>query len=311
MGGTRIKIGILHDGHLAGTTIIDASPQMGLQSQLLHVKEEIVKLLHGTNTEKMDGIGIAFPGLVDTGKNCVIATTGKYEDAINIDLNEWAMQELGVPIRMENDARMACLGEWKFGAGKGCGDIVMCTLGTGFGSSAIIDGRLLRGKHYQAGVLGGHFIIDYKNNAQRCSCGNYGCVESFASGWIMKNKIDRHSIAANGKPWKGKAELSAIFDLSGNDDQLATQLRDDFLEAWGIGIVNLVHAYDPERIIIGGGISHARDILIPYFKKIIAERAWCAWGTPDICAAKFPDTAALYGATILFEKKYGENEKDV
>src|SRR5207248_3128427 len=158
----------------------------GLSAHLPLITEQVTGLLNNSNEKEVTSIAIAFPGLVDTVQNKVVSTSGKYEDAPSLDLPGWAQKELGMNLKLENDARAACLGEWKWGAGKGSSDMLMFTLGTGIGSSAIINGKILRGKHFGAGVLGGHFIIDYTEDAPRCTCGGKGCVESIASTWRLK-----------------------------------------------------------------------------------------------------------------------------
>ena len=92
----------------------------------------------------------------------ILSTSSKYDDGPEIDLVAWARAELDLPLRLENDARTALLGERYAGAGQGCDDIVMMTFGTGIGGAAMIGGRLLHGKHFQAGCLGGHFAADYR-----------------------------------------------------------------------------------------------------------------------------------------------------
>ncbi|MEJ7739850.1 MAG: ROK family protein [Chitinophagaceae bacterium] len=302
LGGTRIKIGIVVDGRLLISSVINADPENGLHLHLPLIKECILQLIRQTCTNDIHCIGMAFPGLVDTDKNQIISSRGKYEDAPALDLASWAFRELGMTLQLENDARLACLGEWKYGAGQENADMVMVTLGTGFGSAAIINGKLLRGKHFQAGILGGHFIISFKDKDHLCSCGNYGCVEAVASTWMIKEAARQSPFfEKSGLKEASRIDLETIFDMAKQGDELARLLQNHCLEAWGIGLINLIHAYDPEVIVIGGGISNASETLIPYFNQMIAEKAWCPWGQPNIRRAQFPDTAAILGAALLFE----------
>src|SRR5690606_16320844 len=226
----------------------------------------------------------------------------KYDDAPALDLAKWSEAEFGLPLRIENDARLACMGEWKYGAGKGNSDMVMCTLGTGVGSAAIIDNKVLRGKHFQAGILGGHSIIDFENVSNRCSCGNYGCVEALASTWMIQAFVDKHPLFHDSQLSKlTKVDLAVVFELSAAGDALSILVRDRCMQAWAIGIVNLIHAYDPDLVVVGGGVMHSKNIILPYFKEVIAERTWCPSGTPEIRVADYPDTAALLGTSLLFK----------
>jgi glucokinase len=180
--------------------------------------------------------------------------------------------------------------------------MVMCTLGTGIGSAAIIDGKILRGKHFQAGILGGHSIIDFNNRERACSCGKYGCVEALASTWAVRDMAVKHRLFDTSRLNKlDKIDLSVIFDLSEEGDELSVLLRDHCMNVWSVGIVNLIHAYDPEVVVIGGGIMHSKEVLLPYFQKTIGERVWCPSGMPELRPAHYPDTAALLGAALLFE----------
>jgi glucokinase len=302
LGGTRIKIGIIADGQVQELAITQVTSKNGLLTYLPFLKSSICQLKERTKRTDIRGIGIAFPGLVDTEKDLVIATSKKYDNAPALDLVKWAEQELGLKLKIENDARLACMGEWKYGAGKQSANMVMCTLGTGVGSAAIIDGKMLFGKHFQAGVLGGHFIIDFENTENQCSCGNYGCVEATASTWVIEQLAVKHPLYSKSKLNKReKIDFAAVFELSALGDELSTLLRDHCMNAWAVGIINLIHAYDPEVVVIGGGIMHSKDIILPHFKQVIAQRAWCPSGIPDIRTADYPDTAALLGTALLFK----------
>jgi glucokinase len=300
LGGTRIKIGKVNSDTVVTSKILDAGSNRKLTEILPTLKEEIVQLSE-RQKDSVRGIGLAFPGIVDSDRNCVVSTSGKYEDAISIDLVRWSKETFNLPFRMDNDARMACLGEWRYGAGKGASDVLMMTLGTGIGSSAIIEGRLLRGKHFQAGILGGHIIIDYKNKKDQCSCGKYGCVEAAASMWRIQNMAKEHPLFKESQlADTDDINWETILEFSKQGDELAGLLKRHCLDVWSVGLINLVHAYDPERVIIGGGISHSEKVILPWFERSLKEQAWCPGGLPKLYVAKFPDTAALLGVAALF-----------
>lgn len=303
LGGTRIKTGLVSKGKILTSDIFDVGSNEALKSVLPELVEKIIRL-SGKNKDKIQGIGVAFPGIVDSDKNRVIDTSAKYTDAPAVDWVKWAKETFDLPLKMDNDARLACLGEWHYGAGKGVSDMIMLTLGTGIGTAAVIDGKLLRGKHFQAGILGGHMVIDYKNKENRCSCGRYGCLEAAASMWMIENMAGRHSLFRKSLlADTGRVRWQDILRLADRGDKLSELLKLHCLEVWAIGLVNLVHAYDPERIVIGGGISHAEDLILPYFKEFLEKRSWCPGGIPEIRTAQFPDTAALLGAASLFDQK--------
>src|ERR1035437_473119 len=193
LGGTIIKIGLFKIGKLVDRREIKACSVSGLKAQLPELELTIDNMLKANQLSGKDvlGIGFSFPGLVDSSKNRIISVNEKYADGPETDLVDWAIKKWNCPLYVQNDARMALLGEWQFGAGKNCSDLVMVTIGTGIGTAVLIDGQLLNGKHFQAGNLGGHFTVNYNGN--KCSCGNIGCVEAEASTWRLPSLLKNHS----------------------------------------------------------------------------------------------------------------------
>ena len=176
-----MKIGLVRDGAVLAQTTEPANSKQGLAPQLPVLKTAWLRLLDGLKLRLGDcaGISVAFASLVDGATGRVLAEYGKFADAPAFDLRAWARREFSLPLAIENDARMALIGEWRAGAGRGVDNLVMMTLGTGLGTGAIIQGRVLRGAHGQAGCLGGHLTVRYGGRA--CSCGNIGCAEAEAS----------------------------------------------------------------------------------------------------------------------------------
>lgn len=302
IGGTRIKIGLVKDGVVVSYDILAAAPDIGLGLHLHLLEAEILRLCKKIQNVHFEEVGIAFPGLVNTDENRVIDTSSKFTDAPSLDLVGWAKETFGATLRMDNDARLACLGEWCYGAGRGISNMVMYTLGTGVGSAVVMEGRLVRGKHFQAGILGGHIVIDFKDKTHICSCGNYGCLEAVASMWMIQRLAMQHSLYRKSLLAEvDKIDWETILTLCARGDELSILLRQHCLDAWAVGLVNLVHAYDPERVVVGGGIIHAGEVVLSHFRKVMEERAWCPGGVPEICPADFPDTAGLLGAAALFE----------
>lgn len=246
------------------------------------------------------GIGFSFCGLVDCARSRIVATNKKYDDAPGIDLVEWARAELGLPLRLENDARTALLGERHAGAAEGFDDIVMMTFGTGIGGAAMIEGRLLRGKHFQAGCLGGHLEVDYHGRV--CSCGNVGCVEAEASTWSLPSICEAHPLfpgsALAALPHIGFEDL---FRLAAGGDGCASAVRDLCIRVWSAGAVSLIHAYDPEVVVLGGGVMSAADQILPPMREYVGRHAWTPWGKVEIRAAALGNRASLLGAIPLLE----------
>lgn|SRR5215472_1924163 len=244
------------------------------------------------------GVAVSFPGIVDPFSARIFSTPkGKYDDSNTVDLNAWSRECLGLPLRIENDARMALLGEQYCGGLAGCGDAVMITLGTGVGGAVSMGGRLLRGKHFQAGMAG-HIPVLFHGRA--CICGSRGCVESEASTWALPEicrawpGFEESRLAAE----KG-LDFAALFRCSGGGDPVAMAIRDRCLTVWASGIVGLVHSFDPEAVAIGGAVMKSADQILPFIEEYVHRHAWTPWGKVRISATALGPDAGLLGAVPL------------
>lgn len=308
LGGTIVKIGLLCDGQLLDCVRLPAHLALGLRPNLPHIQQAIDRLLLTWQIEAGDlsGIGLAFPGLVNPIRSEVISTNQKYEDARSIRMDQWVENNWGVPFYMDNDARLAVAGEWRHGAGQGKRNVVMMTIGTGIGTGVVIDGRLLYGEHFQAGSLGGHFVLDYKG--RRCSCGNKGCVEALSSSFFLPTIIREHPRLSDA--FKREAErydFKRIFESAQAGDKDARIVRDECMDIWAAAIITYIHAYDPEIVILGGGVMNSQEVIIPYVSERVQKWAWCPSGKVPIVPAVLGDNAALFGlAHIMIKRRQNE-----
>jgi glucokinase len=292
MGGTRVKVGLFDGNELISNEIIPAYSQENFERTIENIDAAISKLMRQNKLSSIDGIGLSIPGLVDTKANKVISINEKYNDSIFFDLNKWAKNTWNVGLVTENDARAALAGEWKNGSGKNVDNLVMMTLGTGIGGAALIEGKLLHGKHYQAGCLGGHFTIDFLGSV--CTCGNRGCVETKGSSWVLPRLAEEYNYDDS------KAiNFEKLFGDMRSGNKTATEILDVCMDAWSACAVNLIHAYDPEMVIVGGGVMKSADIILPRMKTWIDKYAWTPWGKVELKVAQLEDTAALYGMNYL------------
>ncbi len=309
LGGTIIKVGLIRDGELIGFKSIPAASSKGLRRNLPPIEGAINQLLHDCRIESRElrGIGLAFPGIVNPVTCAVISTNEKYDDAKEIDLQQWASGIWGIPLYLDNDARMAALGEWKHGAGKGYNNLVMMTIGTGIGTGVILDGKVLYGEHFQAGSLGGHFVVDYQS--RKCSCGNIGCVEALSSSFFLPTIIrEDDTLSEAFRNEADQLDFKQIFTRAtvGNPDALT--VRDKCMNVWAAAIINYIHAYDPEIIILGGGIMKSSETIIPYLKHRIDSLAWCPSGKVKLVPSQLGDNAALYGS-LAYETNISINKQ--
>jgi glucokinase len=302
-GGTHAACGLVEDRTLLASETIDTNHARSLASLLPIIAETFRNLVQRGSFVFQDfaGIAVGFAGLVDSRTGRVLSTNGKYEDAETIDLGAWSRKTLGIPTRIENDARMALLGESFAGAAHGFTEAVMMTLGTGIGGVAMIEGKLLRGKHAQAGCLGGHIPVLF--TGRTCTCGAIGCAEAEASGWSLPLVVkDWPGVGQSALAKYSNIGFKELFEESARGDTIALAIRDRCLRVWAVDAVGLVHAYDPEIIVMGGGVMKSADVIIPYVEQYVHKHAWTPWGKVQVRAAKLGNNAALLGAIPLLSE---------
>ncbi|CCH01612.1 glucokinase [Fibrella aestuarina BUZ 2] len=300
LGGTRIKLGLVRAGTVLLTSQMESQSGQGLQARLPQLETAINAMLAQARLTAADlsGIGIAIPGIVDPINKRVLTINGKYSDAPNLDLPAWAHETWGLPLYLENDTRAALLGEWQHGSGRGYDNVVLMTLGTGIGTSAVIEGRLLRGRHFQAGILGGHVVINTQGN--QCNCGTVGCAEAEASTWSLNERATAHATYPQSLLCGyDTVDYEAVFRCAQQGDALATTLRNDSIAVWAACAYNLVQAYDPEVLILGGGVMASRDAIIPPIQERLNQNAWATWGHVAVVPGTLSDSAALLGVATL------------
>ncbi len=296
LGGTRVKIGLVTGGEVVARKIIPANASVGLEASFPAVQKEIDGLLQSYRQARttLGGIGLAFPGLVDTSSQRILSTNKKYDDALAVDVPDWVEKHWNVPFFIDNDARMAAVGEWKYGAGRDTNDLVIMTIGTGIGTSAIIEGKLLRGRHFQAGCLGGHISVQYEG--RECTCGNKGCLEAYGSTWSLERKVkEAEGFGGSTLSQVKTIDFEALFTAAEEGDELALRMQQDCFDVWAAGIVNLVHAYDPEVVVLGGGVMGRADKILPYLTEKVHRHAWCPWGQVELRATQLHSDAGITG----------------
>ena len=303
-GGRRIKLGLVGDGQVTAQMVLPAHADQPLESRLQVVGQCMKELCReqGLQTDECEGVAFAYPSIIDTGRARILDHFGKFGDASQIDLRAWARKTLGLPFAIDNDARSALVGEWRYGAGRGCDNVVVMTLGTGLGASAVIEGRVLRGVHGQAGILGGHLTIRY--DGRPCVCGNIGCAESEASTWILEELArGRSDFASSVLSREQVIDYAAVFRLAADGDPCARALKDHILRVWSVAAVNLIHAYDPERIILGGGVMASGDVILAAVRNWVLQHAHTPWGKVQVVSSALGEHAALLAGEWLIQEQ--------
>lgn len=294
-GGTRIKAGIVQNGEVLVHDAIAHPPGAALAESMPYVKALCDALLEASGgCAQPAAMVCALPCIVAPDRSRVTRTFGKYDDAPDFDLNAWAVAQMGIPCLLENDARAAALGEWKSGAGQGVENLAMITLGTGIGTAVISEGRPLFGAHGVAGNLCGHNTMHV--GGRQCICGLRGCVEAHAASWALP-EIAREAelFSASALSRAEVIDYRAVFQLAAGSDPLAMQLRDDAIKYWTALVMNLIYQYDPECVVLGGGIMAAKDVILPAIEMRLGETMPALHKHTVICAAALGDAAALAG----------------
>jgi len=310
LGGTQVRA-LLTDEE--GTPLKRANTltlaQEGPHKVMGRVLDCISQVLKGVKRSQVLGIGIGAPGTVNPKTGIVTKTT-------NIPgLDDWPMRDqlmerFRVPAFVGNDAKVAALGEHRFGAGKKTSSMVYLTISTGVGGGVIERGRLLLGARGWATELG-HIIVE--PHGPRCACGNIGCLEALANG----PAIARHAVELlqSGRDSlltsmvKGRLDCITAKEVSAaarQGDPLAMQVMERAGFYLGIGAVTFIHTFDPELIIVGGGVSKAGDLILAPMRRIVAERCMTEeWRHTPIVPAVLGDDVGLLGAValVLMESK--------
>jgi glucokinase len=254
----------------------------------------------GIGVSACDGVAVSLPSLIDSRTGRILTEIGKYADAPRVDLRAWGKEKLGLPLAIENDARMALVGEWLHGAGRGSDDVVMMTLGTGLGTSAVIEGRVLRGKHGQAGCLGGHLTVRY--GGHKSNCGNIGCAEAEASTAFLARVAGDHP-GFRESPLSREPLLDYAAILRHAGDACAVAVLEHSIQVWGALAVSLIHAYDPEILILGSGIMAGGDVILPAIRDYVRRYANTPWGEVKIVKSQLGARAALMAAEWLVREQ--------
>lgn len=300
LGGTRAKAGIIENGKIVEYSVVPSNSHTEFEEVIRNLEKLIDQLILKSGKSDYSGIGIAIPGLVDVNANTLISVNQKFSGAVGYDFATWCEKKWGLPLLLENDARAALYGEWQFGSGQTYNNICLMTFGTGIGSASVIDQKMLYGGHFQAGVLGGHFTVDY--NGDLCNCGNKGCVEALASSWKLKELATDYYRDLKDSEGAAELDFKILFGHYRQGDQRARTMTEEYIRIWSAGIVNMIHAYDPELFILHGGIMHSSDIILPIMKEYINKHAWISWGDLKITTSSSVDKMALLGMYYKLSK---------
>lgn len=311
LGGTNIVAGCARlDGHLLqGFRSEPTRAEEGADAvvdRIVALGHEAIRLTREADpAAEILGVGIGAPGPLDRLQGIVLLTPNL--GWVDMPLRARVGGPLGLDAALDNDANCAVLGEWWRGAAQGTRHALGFTLGTGVGGGIIVDGRLYHGASDVAGEFG-HITIDA--NGRRCACGNDGCLEAYASGPAIARRATEalHAGAESSLATLDPATITAqrVYQAATEGDALARDVVRDTARYLGAGVANLVNIFNPEVVVVCGGVTLAGDGLFGPLRHEVARRAFKpAVSACRIVPGELVHTAGVYGAARAFMEQRG------
>ena len=319
LGGTNIVVGALPmDGGDGEVLALRSVPTEAIRGAKF-VVDRIVGLIsevrdetlsrYGGVPEDFAGIGIGSPGPLDRSTGTVINTPNL--GWRNFPLRDLIANAAGLPATLDNDANCATYGEWWLGAGRNVDTLVGLTLGTGIGGGIVLNGEIFHGVSDAAGEIG-HMTID--STGRRCKCGNYGCLEAYASGPAIAHRamegIEAGTESLLPALVDGRLEAisaATVYEAVVLGDPFANEVMRDTAKFLGAGVANIMNILNPEMVVIAGGVTRAGDHLFVPLRAEVRRRAFkSAEERCQIVSGRLPGTAGVIGAAAVFKKEtYG------
>lgn len=308
LGGTNIAVGVVDENlKIIGRGKVKTRcprPAAEIFDDIALAVQMAVKDA-GISMDDVVSVGVGTPGSVNKAN-------GYIEFANNLDFNQVPAKEMletriGKTVYLDNDANCAALGEAVAGCGKGVGNFVAVTLGTGVGSGIIIGGKIVTGVNYAAGEMG-HMVIKF--DGVQCNCGRRGCWEQYASATALiaqtKDAMRKNQDSVMWQLVKDNIDMvngRTAFDAMRMNDAAGKEVVDKYIMYIATGVINIINALQPEIICIGGGISHEGDFLLDPLNKLIQRERYSVYATTQtkIVAAELGNDAGIFGAALLDE----------
>jgi glucokinase len=314
LGGTNIVAGALAE---------DGSDVLALRSEPTRadqgadaVVDRIVRMIDtviaetiahtGARRDDVIGIGVGAPGPLDRERGIVVTTPN--QGWTNFPLRDVIAERTRLPVRIDNDANCATLGEWWLGAARGARNVVGITIGTGIGGGLIIDGKLYHGSSDIAGEIG-HMTID--STGRWCKCGNYGCLEQYASGTAIARRAREALIAESDSLMHRMVEgdlerltAALVYEASKLGDMLALEVVQETARFLGAGVANMINIFNPDVVVVAGGVTQAGDTLFEPLLREVRRRAFkAAVDAVRIVPGTLPGTAGVVGAVATYKQQ--------
>ncbi|MFC4557859.1 ROK family protein [Virgibacillus kekensis] len=308
IGGTKIAAGLVNqDGEVVCKKIYP-TPKESSQMVLECIKEIVTRSTLYAEKEgiKLVGVGIGSAGQVDYKAGKILSGTDNIKDWNDIHIYNFLKRYTDLPIWLDNDANTFAIAEYALGNAKGTEDLICLTLGTGVGGGVISNGRMVRGKWGGAAELG-HITVDM--NGPACNCGSNGCLEVYASGTGIANRMREKLSRTDVSSYTENPNLltsKEVFQLYDQGLPLAKETIDQAIQALSYGIVSLIHTFNPSVVVLGGGLVKERDWIAKAIKNSIQDKGMTSLiRSVDIVISNLGYDAGLIGAAYQawFHKK--------
>ena len=314
LGGTNIVVGVLpvSGGDVLALRTLPTEAYRGakfvVDRIVSMIEDSIAEVLgmHGGTRADFAGVGIGSPGPLDRATGTVINTPNL--GWRNFPLRDLISNAIGLPATLDNDANCATFGEWWLGAGRNVDTLVGLTLGTGIGGGIVLNGEIFHGVSDAAGEIG-HMTID--STGRKCKCGNYGCLEAYASGPAIAARavegIEAGAESMLSDMVGGRlSEITAatVYEAVVLGDLYANEVMRETAKFLGAGVANIINVLNPAMVVIAGGVTRAGDHLFVPLRAEVRRRAFrSAEEACQIVPAQLPGKAGVIGAAAVFKKE--------
>ena len=303
IGGTTVKLGLFDEGaNVLDKWEIPTRKENGGEAILPDVAGAILAKMEekGISAKDVKGIGVGAPGAVDEEGTMVGGAVNLGWGVLNIP--EILHKYIDAPVKANNDANVAALGEMWQGGGKGYSNMVAVTLGTGVGGGIIINGKILTGATGAGGEIGHIHIEDHET--EECGCKKKGCLEQYASATgivrLAKRRLAKDDAASVLRG--GEVSAKTVFDAVKAGDAVAIEIAEQFGDYLGKGLAAVAAVVNPEVFVIGGGVSKAGEILLSYVKPAFLKYVFYPCGKAEFKLATLGNDAGIFGAAALILK---------
>jgi glucokinase len=300
LGGTNLKLGLVAaDGGLIERLSVPTEASGGPEHVLGRMAQGVRDLAEkaGLAMDEVAAVGVGVPGPLDSAEG-VVHFTPNMPGWINVRVRGTLEDHLGCTVVVENDANAAAYGEFRVGAGRDVDSMFVLTLGTGVGGGIVLNGRLLRGVTDTGAELG-HVILRY--GGRLCGCGNRGCLEAYASATAVVARF-REEATVSDLARKPDLECKDVFDAADAGDKAAARIVAETAEYLAVGITSILHALNPEMVVLTGGMMGAGDAFLEEIRGHVKALAFpSAYEPCEIRWSTLGGDAGILGAALAAE----------